>query len=412
MNKNRLFHRDFALVVIGQIISLFGNAILRFALPLYLLNITGSSSVYGTVLALSMIPMIVLSPVGGIIADRVNKRNIMVILDFTTAALVLIFTLTMSQMNLVVLMTITMMLLCGIQAAYQPAVQASLPALADPVHLLSANAVINQVSSLAGLLGPIIGGILLGSFGLLPILLLGIVCFTCSAIMEIFIHIPFERQPVKTRMLTMVISDFRESVTYIRKDNPTILKVMVIVAVFNLFLTSMLIVGFPVLITQTLGLSLKLCGYAEGALAFGGLCGGILTGILSKKLQVSNSHLLLLAATVFTLPVGIALLLSAPVMVTYLLITVCSFLLMASATMFTVQTLSYLQSVTPPHLIGKVISFAMTLSMCAQPIGQGMYGFLFDLLKNQTWVIILGTVLISAIVTILSARVFRTLKNA
>ena len=99
-------------------------------------------------------------------------------------------------------------------------------------------------------------------------------------------------------------------------------------------------------------------------------------------------------------------------MVTYLIITVCSFLLMASATMFTVQTLSYLQSVTPPHLIGKVISFAMTLSMCAQPIGQGMYGFLFDLLKNQTWVIILGTVLISAIVTILSARVFRTLRNA
>ena len=41
--KDKLFTRDFSLVVIGQIISLFGNSILRFALPLYLLNETGSS---------------------------------------------------------------------------------------------------------------------------------------------------------------------------------------------------------------------------------------------------------------------------------------------------------------------------------------------------------------------------------
>ncbi|MCI9682253.1 MAG: MFS transporter, partial [Lachnospiraceae bacterium] len=49
--KQRLFSRDFILVVIGQIISLFGNATIRFALPLYLLNQTGSSALYGTVMA-------------------------------------------------------------------------------------------------------------------------------------------------------------------------------------------------------------------------------------------------------------------------------------------------------------------------------------------------------------------------
>lgn len=45
--KSTLFKRDFTLVVIGQIISLFGNAILRFALPLYLLRETGSSALFG-----------------------------------------------------------------------------------------------------------------------------------------------------------------------------------------------------------------------------------------------------------------------------------------------------------------------------------------------------------------------------
>ena len=80
--KQQLFSKDFTLVIIGQIISLFGNAIIRFALPLYLLNLTGSSALYGAVTACAFIPAILLSPIGGIAADRVNKRNIMVVLDF------------------------------------------------------------------------------------------------------------------------------------------------------------------------------------------------------------------------------------------------------------------------------------------------------------------------------------------
>ena len=60
------FGRDFLLVVIGQIISLFGNAILRFALPLYLLRQTGSPALFGVVTACSFAPMVVLSMAGGV----------------------------------------------------------------------------------------------------------------------------------------------------------------------------------------------------------------------------------------------------------------------------------------------------------------------------------------------------------
>ena len=55
MANPRLFRRDFTMVVIGQIISLFGNAVLRFALPLYLLNQTQSPALFGIVSALSLI---------------------------------------------------------------------------------------------------------------------------------------------------------------------------------------------------------------------------------------------------------------------------------------------------------------------------------------------------------------------
>ena len=102
MNK-KLFSKNFMMVVIGQIISLFGNAALRFALPLYLLNLTGSSALYGTVTACAFLPAILLSPVGGIVADRVNKRNVMVVLDFFTAAVILLFLLFMNSANLIIL---------------------------------------------------------------------------------------------------------------------------------------------------------------------------------------------------------------------------------------------------------------------------------------------------------------------
>lgn len=71
--QTKLFRRDFTLVVIGQIISLFGNAILRFALPLYLLRETGSSTLFGVVTACSFAPMVILSMVGGVLADRVTS---------------------------------------------------------------------------------------------------------------------------------------------------------------------------------------------------------------------------------------------------------------------------------------------------------------------------------------------------
>lgn len=153
----KLFSKDFTLVVIGQIISLFGNATLRFALPLYLLNLTGSSALYGTVMACAFIPSILLSPVGGIVADRVNKRNVMVILDFFTAAVILVFFLLMDGGNIVVLLTATLMLLYGIAGAYQPSVQASIPALVAPGNIMAANSMINTISSFSSLTGPVLG---------------------------------------------------------------------------------------------------------------------------------------------------------------------------------------------------------------------------------------------------------------
>ncbi|MEG2110915.1 MAG: MFS transporter, partial [Anaerovoracaceae bacterium] len=153
MNTNKIFSKDFTLVVIGQIISLFGNGILRFALPLYLLRETNSPTLFGIVTACSFLPMIVLSFLGGILADRVNKRNIMVALDFTTAAIILALYVALDNIPLVPLLIVVLMLLYGISGAYQPAVQASIPALVEGEKIMTASAIVNQIGALASLLG-------------------------------------------------------------------------------------------------------------------------------------------------------------------------------------------------------------------------------------------------------------------
>lgn len=404
--KQKLWNRDFTLVVIGQIISLFGNAILRFALPLYLLRETGSAALFGMVTACSFLPMIVLSFLGGILADRVNKRNIMVILDFSTAAIVLVFLLVLGKLPIVPLFILVLMLLYGISGAYQPAVQASIPALVSGEQILPAGAVVNQVASLAGLLGPIVGGILFGAFGIVPILVISILCFFASAVMEIFIRIPYTKRQGGMSVSAILKSDFRDSLHYIRHEKPILLRIICILAAFNLVMSAMIIVGTPVLIVGTLGLSDAHLGFAQGALAFGGLCGGILTAVFSKRLRFANSHLLLLLCSVFVGVMALPLLLQLGTQVCYLTITVASFVMMALATMFTVQMFAAVQTETPPELVGKVIALMMSIAMCSQPVGQAIYGLVFERFAAHTGNILLVSCVLSVVVSLISRKVF------
>lgn len=87
MTSQPLLSRDFVLLVAGQGISLFGNMMLRFAMSMWVLDETGSATIFASVLAVSIVSTILLSPFGGVLADGVNRRTIMVALDAVSAAL-------------------------------------------------------------------------------------------------------------------------------------------------------------------------------------------------------------------------------------------------------------------------------------------------------------------------------------
>lgn len=409
--KQGLFSRDFILVVLGQIISLFGNATIRFVLPLYLLNHTGSSALFGMVTACAFIPTIILSPIGGIVADRVNKRNIMVVLDFITSVVIIAFSLLLAEINLVLLVTVTLMILYGIAGAYQPSVQASVPVLVKPDQFMAANSIINIISSFSALIGPVLGGILYSTYGLIPVLWICVICFLLSAIMEIFIQIPFVKQASNVSIWRIIKQDFIESIHFIRKEKPIIGKVLVFTCGINLFLSSMLIVGLPYIVTEVLpfhiNLANTLCGFAQGAMAIGGLIGGIMAGIYSKKLVIQKAGNLIMICAGCVFPIGIVLMFSQSAIINYIVMAGCCSIIMIFSTIFTVEMMSFVQAETPPNLIGKVISVIFMVSMCSQPIGNALYGVLFEVAKNYEFVIILFAGISSVVVAASARKVFK-----
>ncbi len=415
MIKSKLFKKDFMLLVLGQIISIFGNQILRYALPLYLLNQTGSSVLFGTILAFSFIPMLLLFPIGGIIADRVNKRNIMVILDFSTAILIFLFYILVGKIDIVPLMAITMIILYGIQGAYQPAVKASVPVLVESKCIMKANSVVDMIGSLASVAGPVIGGLLFSILGLVPILYASIGCFFAAAVMEIFIHIPFKKRKTIGNIFTIGYSDIKESFSFMFRERPLLWKISLIFGSSNLLLISLIMIALPVLITQRLGFALdianRLYGYSQGIVATGAVLGGLLAGVLSKKLKAKVSPLLLIGCALSILLEGIALQMLRTPMAIYIILLISSGLLLMLQTLFQIQMSTYMQLLTPKDLIGKVISCFMCIVIGTIPLGQFIYGFVFEHIGHFTYAPFYMASLIMIVISVFSRSIFYEIEH-
>lgn len=397
----KLFRRDFSLMVIGQVISLFGNAILRFALSLYVLSLTGSAGAFGGIMALSMIPMVFCGPLGGVAADRLPRQRIMAALDFITAALVLLAAVTLDSTGLAVV-TALMLALGAIQSFYQPAVTASIPLLADGEHLMAANSAVALVQSLASLLGPILGGLLYSLFGLRPILAVSGGCFFASAVLELFLRIPYEKPPRSQAALKQIAADLVQAARFLRRERPALLAVLLLLSSLNLFLAGLYNVGLPYLVKVHLGLSDLLYSYSQAALGVGSILGGLLPALLGNRMPVRHSFWYLLGVTALLLPMVLVLAAGTPALSAYGVIIASSLAGMACVTAFNVSSLTFFQKSIPTGLLGKVSSFANTISTCVLPLGQALYGMLFEL--AAPWLAAVFALISSAAISLLTGR--------
>lgn len=407
----RLFTRNFTLLVLGQLISLFGTGILKLAVSMYVLEATGSAAVFAGLLSAATVPAILLSPLGGILADRVDRRNIMAALDALNGAAVLCAARVLSGSNAVAVLGALLVLLSVLGAFETPAVQACIPAMLRDGNIMRGNAVVNQAAALSSLAAPMLGGALYAVFGLRPLLYAAAVCYFATALFECFIDVGRRSVQNTGGAFQSVRRDLLDSMRYIAKEQASIGKMLLLTALSRFFVMGATIVGLPFLVRTVLGLSAGYYGGAESALAVAAMIGSAAAGGLAERLRTHQLSMLLASLGFFLLSAGAGFLLPVGSGVKYAVLVVSFCAMQAAVSAFSVFAVSLIQQRTPDHFLGKVMSYTAAVTLCAQPLGQIVYGFLFDQLRGAVYAVLLPTGVIVCAVGLSAGGFFRSMEE-
>ncbi len=403
----KLFTKNFTLLVLGQASSLFGNYILRLALSMYVLEVTGSATVFAGILSIATIPTIVLSPFGGILADRANRRNIMVALDTLTGISVLCAAAFLDGRNVIGVIGVLLVVLSVLGAFETPTVQACIPQMLAGDHIIKGNAVVNQVASLSYLIAPLLGGILYAAVGLKSVMYASVVCFFVTALLECFIKLNDQVREFKRNILFMVKDDFSDSIRFITKEKPNIMKMLLLAAFSRFFVMGVTLVGLPYLVRNVLNLDAKFYGGAESALAVATILGSIAAGLLTGKLRFARLSYVLAAIGVCMIPAGAVFLFPSGVFFRYAVNVVSFCGMQVAISIFSIFAVSMIQQNTPDGLIGKIMAYTSAVTMCVQPMGQMVYGFLFDICHEMVYLVLLPSGIIVCVIGLFSAGFFK-----
>lgn len=389
MQREKLFNRDFTLLALGQAFSLVGNYALKIALSMYVLELTGSAAVFAGMLALAMVPTILLSPFGGMLADRCDRRKLMAAMDAVSGAAVLLSVPAARYLGGTLPAGALLIVLSVLGAFESPTVQACVPQLLSGDNILRGNSVVNQIQALAGLVTPFLGSLMYAALGLETVLLAAGLCFWVTAALECFIRLgpPPERE--SSGFAAAVREDFRDSLRFLRRDEPAVLRLLLLAACASFFAAGTAVVGFPHFVRNVLGLSAEHYGAAESAMGAAAVLGALAAGLAGMRLK--KRELLIACFGLSLLLAGLAFLLPVSTLARYLALTAAFCAGQLVCTMFSVLALSEIQQRTPEGLTGKVMALTITFSMCAQPLGQVAYGALFDWAGTAAQLVLLPT---------------------
>ena len=290
-----------------------------------------------------------------------------------------------------------------------PVVQACIPQMLSGDNIIRGNAVVNQAASISYLTGPLLGGILYAAFGLKLVMYASVVCFFVTALLECFIKLRFRPRDYQGNILSMARDDFLSSVRFIGKERTDIMKMLILAALSRFFVMGVTLVGFPFIVRTILGLDAKYYGGAESMLAAAAILGSIAAGLLTGKLKFGRQYLMLAAIGACMIPAGAVFLFSLGAVVRYAVNTAAFCGMQAAISMFSIYAVSKIQQNTPDHLLGKVMAYTSAITMCTQPIGQVVYGFLFDRFREAVWLVLIPSGVVVCVIGAASAGFFRRL---
>lgn len=412
MKKEKLFTRNFTLLILGQVSSLTGNYTLKFALSMYVLEQTGSASIFAGMLSAALLPTVLLSPFGGILADRANRKHIMVALDALSGLSVLAAGLLLPLGRELWVIGALLVLLSVLAAFESPTVQACVPQMVSPQNLVQGNAVVGQVSAVTSLVTPFLGSLFYTAFGIGPVFAAAVVCFWLTALLECMIHLEYQKPPRTAGIGAIVREDLAVSAHFLRREQPDILKLLLLAALAGMFVSGTAVVGFPYLVRTVLGLSATYYGAAESAMGAAAILGSLCAGLLGKKLRVRDMAAIFLSFGLSLFPIGLSFLLPVGRMARYGVLLFFFCVCQLGVCIFSTYAITLIQQRTPKQLMGKVMSCVFTLSMCAQPVGQVVYGALFDCFFDSVYWVLIPTGVLICLIAVVSRGFLKRMEAA
>ena len=389
-------NKNFIIIVIGQVISLFGNAIQRFSMSLYLLEFTGSTAAFAKILAISTIPYIIFAPIAGRLSDNINRKKIMVYLDLICAILIGVYTFILLKGHDNEFIVGAVMFVLSICATlYAPAVTSSIPQIVKEEKLTSANGIINQVGSIVNFAGPILAGVLYGLLGIKVIVIINAGSFFISAILEMFLDIPEVKKEnfildneiaidnneklVSLSFIKKSFIDMKESFNYLKEQKKVILGIIISYALCNIFLVPILSIGAPYFINVFLKLPSEIYGIVEAICVLGMILGGLWISIKPNMFSIKKVHY-----TYFPMIIGVVTmsLLGFIKLNKYVLVSLFALsglVIMLSLALSNVLTLTFIQKQIPEDMLGRVTAFSTAIATISVAPGQLLFGQVIDL---------------------------------
>jgi MFS family permease len=376
--------KNFWLYTTGMVISFIGSGVQDIALPLFILDLTGSGTVMGTFMIVTVVPRLLLYPVAGVIGDRVNRKWIMVLMDFGRGIVIIILAALAARTLLSIPVLFAAQIAVSLMSTlFGPATIAMLPDIVKEEDLMRANSITESVSSFSYIIGPILGGVIYGLGGITLAFIVNGVSFFGSGAAELFIK--YSQKTKKFEKVTDVITDLKEGITFI-KIHKGLLILLVTGLAINVLVGPVLMVLIPYVLRVIIKFSSEQYGILQTAFMAGALLGNIIIGSVLAKTKVEP--LLTRGFIAQVLVMGVFVVLISPHVIeslqyaSWILFSAifCTFICLGTASAFVNTPINVgFQKLAPTEYRARVFSVSGVIIQGVVPIGYGVMGILLDI---------------------------------
>lgn len=416
MNYKLLKNKSFFLLMQGSFVSQIGSLMQTFALSLYVLNQYNSATLFASILIVSMIPRLVLGPFAGVFVDWMDRKKIIVRLDFLSGIVVAIMAALYFVEGQLPLWSIYggVIGLSLIGTLFNPAVSTIMPTILHKEQLVDGNAISSVIMTIANIFSPLLSGLLMSISNIGIILAFNAVSFVISAISEMFIVMPVKVVEKSERNLKSFKTDFKEGISFMI-NTKFILMIGIVACALNFAISPVFSVAIPFVLKKVMVIKDFEFGLLNGIIATASIIGGVLAPRVSKK--ISTNKILLIDFVTQPIIVGLIAIITSNMVLskfsTYypvlIMLIIVQYILIIVLTLGNVVINSTLQKEIPNQLLGRVGTVIGTFAMGAIPIGQGIFGLLLE--KFDAWVPMLGSTIVLLIVVVFIYPFIREDKN-